>query len=57
MKFNYYKCPECGFEVDVPTYSRMIAGQKKCFNSECDCNARDYEFKKPVEEVKDDVGS
>ena len=55
MKFNYYKCPECGFEVDVPTYSRMIAGQKKCFNSECDCNARDYEFKKP--EVTDDAGS
>ena len=49
---NYYECPKCKFKIDVPTYSRLIAGQKTCFNKDCDCDARDYEFKKPTVEVK-----
>ena len=50
MKINEYECPECGYRVDVGIYSRLIGGQKTCFNEDCDANPREYNLIRPGQE-------
>ena len=50
MKINQYECPKCGYRVDVGIYSRLISGQRTCFNEHCDANPREYNLIQPGQE-------